>query len=1643
MPAKLGAHILNPTNDGVRLVSAGSPLVKLVDHFDIVPQLLAIKPDLLVIGRIYEAHQNLYQGSPEQSARDWVARQAAQYDRYPLIRVWEGPNEPSFGAYTDSREIANMQWYAAFEAERVRQLAARGLRAVIANFSTGNPFTPDVRYSNANSPEWAFWLAFLPALQVAAQYNGILGLHEYSAPWMWWLTGAYQPNADNLGEHGWLTLRYRAIYQQFLVARGLGGLPLVLTEVGLDNVGSSLLKPGMPSGPWKQISGYWQSQNGQADPIAYWRNGGRDEHTYYAEQLIWYDQQLQRDSYVLGATIFTVGWTDSKWDSYDINNTRVVDRLESYLRSQAVAVCTNAAELVGSSTLGFRLSGDTGTLSGAKGGRLGALTAQLPVPLQNTDFSAGTHRMPEQPHWQIPLHWQLVVPAKTDSVPFSSTVLRRLDLAWGERQQPFLPNEFCWRIAAMPASAGSDVIGVLRARLTQTVRLSPGDYHLQVWLYPDLALGYRDGKPILPVDPLSAQALLRANQEQTDWQPLPIGELTALSLKFQATDQPFNVVIDLFAGSNSQQWVTQQWFIAGCSLTPLWGARSAGVSKIMSSNSAVGTLSAPALGGSSDKGITLTSDQAATAAGQVFQRVFSFRNTGTCTWQAGYGLSQISGTNMGITRQALTETPPGQTASISLNLTAPAQSGSFQSIWQLQAPNGSFFGPTAIVNVTVSSAPVTGDDASLITDVPIIDANNVPPGSLFSKIWQLKNTGSVAWDGQVELAYQSGHAFAKLTAIAVTGVPQTQTTQVKLSLVAPTTPGNYTAIWQMRRKLADGQRAWFGPTLNVSIQVNQQLKVVFVQDLTLPDGSTLLIGQTSSKVWRLKNESAVPLPDGVLVRYLRGDQLASTNAIAVPVVPAAAEFDVTLPITGRLPEKQYVGVWQLHLPDGVSGSLGIPIGPQMYFKVVTKVPVASDSYIISVISDMQTPNGTLFFPNTPFGKTWRLRNVGTAWGNGFKLVQGNGTTLSAETQISLPPTAAQADIDVSLLMRAPATPNYYPTSWRLVGPNGENGTGEVRCDIQVIDPGESVYDVRYVRDVTIPDNTVVQTGQKIIKTWRIRNNGTVTIPRLCQLRYVYGTEYGGSTQVYLPNDLESGKTVDLTVELFAPRTSGKAQGYWQLYDLKGVRFGPMLWVLTQVQTVLGTLGNDIGGGGSGLPALRPTDGFWYPVGNRTDLQGWIDAQPFLRDFRKTGEYHPGADLNLPGTPDHDLGQPVYSVANGQVVFAASRPVWGNIVLIEHLLASGELVWSQYAHLQQIDVQVGQRVLRGETIGRIGQGEKQQLSAHLHFEIRKKSLPANSWVVRDAQVVRDNYHDPLPFIARNLYRPPQPISLQLGLSTPDGESGLNYLLQRSAIRPQPTLALSTVALGTNPTVLDYRRFERAGIRVLVQLTFGYPPHGCLPHPQAGRDIERFVQAAIRTMQTSQGVAGYILGEQPNNPAYTPEHVVLGPSYYALLYNRIWQAKPSAAKLAPAAVEPYGGPNLDARDWWVRMLAILTGADFLVVQAQTSDCNPEQVASAERLPEPRQWQFAQFRAYQPLLLAVPAALQKLPVYAVAVQPRMGWVAGQATAWGQRVLAHVGQWNLIPAVPRIQGVVWGGLGGTTADLLQHSESLQAWGL
>ena len=48
-------------------------------------------------------------------------------------------------------------------------------------------------------------------------------------------------------------------------------------------------------------------------------------------------------------------------------------------------------------------------------------------------------------------------------------------------------------------------------------------------------------------------------------------------------------------------------------------------------------------------------------------------------------------------------------------------------------------------------------------------------------------------------------------------------------------------------------------------------------------------------------------------------------------------------------------------------------------------------------------------------------------------------------------------------------------------------------------------------------------------------------------------------------------------------------------------------------------------------------------------------------------------------------QPVYSIANGIVLFAGWNTAQGNIGLIEHTMPNGKQVWSQYAHLDRLYV----------------------------------------------------------------------------------------------------------------------------------------------------------------------------------------------------------------------------------------------------------------------------------------------------------------------------------------------------------------------
>ncbi|MCS6984767.1 MAG: M23 family metallopeptidase [Leptospiraceae bacterium] len=84
-----------------------------------------------------------------------------------------------------------------------------------------------------------------------------------------------------------------------------------------------------------------------------------------------------------------------------------------------------------------------------------------------------------------------------------------------------------------------------------------------------------------------------------------------------------------------------------------------------------------------------------------------------------------------------------------------------------------------------------------------------------------------------------------------------------------------------------------------------------------------------------------------------------------------------------------------------------------------------------------------------------------------------------------------------------------------------------------------------------------------------------------------------------------------------------------------------------------------------------------------------------------------------------VGEPVYAMADGRVVLAASLYYEGNFVLLSH----GHGIFTGYMHLSEILVKEGEIVRAGTLIGRCG-NTGMVTASHLHVMLVVRSIPAD-------------------------------------------------------------------------------------------------------------------------------------------------------------------------------------------------------------------------------------------------------------------------------------------------------------------------------
>ena len=98
---------------------------------------------------------------------------------------------------------------------------------------------------------------------------------------------------------------------------------------------------------------------------------------------------------------------------------------------------------------------------------------------------------------------------------------------------------------------------------------------------------------------------------------------------------------------------------------------------------------------------------------------------------------------------------------------------------------------------------------------------------------------------------------------------------------------------------------------------------------------------------------------------------------------------------------------------------------------------------------------------------------------------------------------------------------------------------------------------------------------------------------------------------------------------------------------------------------------------------------------------------------KTAKFHEGMDFSA------NIGTPIYATGNGTVTKAGWQSGYGKVVIINH----GYGYETLYAHMNDIDVRVGQKVIRGEVIGKVGNTGK-STGPHLHYEVHVKGKVVN-------------------------------------------------------------------------------------------------------------------------------------------------------------------------------------------------------------------------------------------------------------------------------------------------------------------------------
>ncbi|KAL2935919.1 Protein NBR1-like protein [Bienertia sinuspersici] len=119
-------------------------------------------------------------------------------------------------------------------------------------------------------------------------------------------------------------------------------------------------------------------------------------------------------------------------------------------------------------------------------------------------------------------------------------------------------------------------------------------------------------------------------------------------------------------------------------------------------------------------------------------------------------------------------------------------------------------------------------DSCFIKDVNVLDGTMMAPLTPFTKIWRIRNNGTLTWQRGLQLLWIGGDRFSRFDSIEVelpvNGLNIGEEIDIAVDFVAPELPGQYVSYWRMAEPSGHkfGQRVWVSIQVDASVDLTNE-----------------------------------------------------------------------------------------------------------------------------------------------------------------------------------------------------------------------------------------------------------------------------------------------------------------------------------------------------------------------------------------------------------------------------------------------------------------------------------------------------------------------------------------------------------------------------------------------------------------------------------------------------------------------------------------------------------------------------------------------------------------------------------------------------------------------------------------------------